>query len=271
VGGGQAGAEGEGIAISLADERLRFDSLLKELPPPSAQCSSPGVIRTFDAAREVYKAAAVRVREAKAYFVLDGFVSDHYACCNLESRLYGALVLHEADVSRALAMHKRRAAALEPLADALNPKAYHAIMRQLLYDLAGIYGDMLDVRALKLRDSAPAKAAPRLAPIAQKAGEFYGRFFDMFNDADGKPPERVDEENEEVFINAHFAMARAFGKVETADMLSKSLNAYDFAVKYAARHNVDFMRDELALAREMVELLPTKIGALRRKEAAEHA
>lgn len=262
-----APADGGGapIRLSLEEERLTFTASLPGLPPASAACADPASLVDFASAREVYKAAAVRVQQAKRYFVLDGFVTDHYACCNLEAQLWAAVALYETDGRRLLAMHRRRAALLGPLLDAINPKAYHAIGRQMAFDLGTIYGDILDVRMVLLKGLPPDKQGPKALPAVEDAAKAIRRFLDFFRNAEGVMPERVDPENEEVFLTAYFNLARAYGKVDDKEALGASLQAYEFIAAYAKKHAVPFMPEEIRMAKEMVELLPPKIAQVRRR------
>ncbi|KAG8467503.1 hypothetical protein KFE25_000819 [Diacronema lutheri] len=253
-------AGGAPIRLSLDEERLTFRAALADLPPPSRECADCASLAGFDEARRVYRRALVRVLQAKAHYQLDGYVSDHYVCANLEAQLLGALVLYETDARRVLAMHRRRAAVLQPVLDAINPKAYHAIGRQMAFDLGTIYGDILDVRQLMLRDQPAERARAKLQPAVDATTRALYRFLDFFRDAQGEMPERVDAENEEVFLTAHFNIARAHGKLDDRESLAASLRAYEFIRAYADKHDVVCMRDELKMAREMAELLPTKVG-----------
>lgn len=75
-------------------------------------------------ARVLFLKAHKHLDDAKRYFVLDGFVSDHAHLVREESRLYRYLSVFERDDKRCQAMYLRRAAALQPLLDKLSPRAY---------------------------------------------------------------------------------------------------------------------------------------------------
>lgn len=258
-------ADGGGapIRLSLEEERLTFSASLAGLPAASPACADPACLSDFGAAAEVFRKALAHALLAERRFVLDGFVSDHCACANMRAQLWAAIALHEPDARRALAMHRRRASLLEPLLAALNPQAFHSLCRQLAFDLGGINADILEVRAAMLRGLPAARLRARLGPAVEDAARSLRRFLAFFNDAKGGTPERVDADNEEVFLSAHFSLARAYGKLEDQEALGESLREYEFIAAYAERHEVPFMQEEVRIAREMCDLLPTKVSRLR--------
>mmetsp|Transcript_31830 Transcript_31830/g.79421 ORF Transcript_31830/g.79421 Transcript_31830/m.79421 type:complete len:689 (-) Transcript_31830:408-2474(-) len=251
------------ILLSISEERLTFFRYLPALPAASAECLDPSSLVDFEAARAVYKRGQRHALYAKAYFVLDGFVSDHIVAADFEAKLWGAVLLYETDAKRVLAMHKKRIALLQPLLDAINPKAYHAIGRQLAFDLGQIYGDALDVRLLMLQGMPPGARDAKVLPMVEANVKGLRRFLWFFKDAEGKDLDRADPDHEEVYLQAHFNIARAYGKLDSREALGESLRAYEFIQSYATRHDVPCMREEIRMAREMCELLPTKVGRAR--------
>jgi hypothetical protein len=81
-----AGLSGEATALfgSLQLAAPRFDAPL----------------RTFDDARVVFLYGMERLRKAKEYYVLDGYVSDHISLLSDEANLYRFLIPYETDTER---------------------------------------------------------------------------------------------------------------------------------------------------------------------------
>jgi hypothetical protein len=254
-----ADVAGAPIRLSLDEERLTFSAYLPDLPACSAECRDVASVASFPAAAAAFKRGLRHVLYAKRFFALDGYVTDHYACANLEAQLWGALALHETRARRALAMHARRAGLLSPLLDAINHKAYHSISRQMAFDLGAILGDSLDVKLLMLRGRSAEAVVTGVTPFVERTVAALRRFLTFFLDEHGRERERVDEDNEEVFVSAHFNIARAHSKLETKASQAASLRAYEFIVDYADKHKLSFMAEEVAMAREMLELLPQKL------------
>jgi hypothetical protein len=98
-----------------------------------------------------------------------------------------------------------------------------------------------------------------VTPFVERTVAALRRFLTFFLDEHGRERERVDEDNEEVFVSAHFNIARAHSKLETKASQAASLRAYEFIVDYADKHKLSFMAEEVAMAREMLELLPQKL------------
>jgi len=70
---------------------VHFDSLrVKDEPLPS-----PSSIRTFNKARDLFLKANKNLEEAKTFYVLDGFVTDHCRISREISRSYRFLCLFE--------------------------------------------------------------------------------------------------------------------------------------------------------------------------------
>lgn len=256
--GGQAGAR-----FSLEGGDLRFDLL--RLPEASTECVDPRSVRSFDEAREVYKRGARRVRDAKAYFRLDGFVSDHYACANLDAQLLAALVPFERDPRRVIAMHKRRASLLQPILDSISHKAFHGICRQMMFDLGSIYDRVLDVKVALHQNADGDIKTRKLMATVQLCDKYLTMFTESFRTPEGTLPPRVEVENEEVFLTAYFTIGRAYGKLTTPEAVGKSLKAYEAVVAYADKNDVACLAEEIGLAREMVALLPSKLRGVEGK------
>ena len=68
----------------------------------------------------------------------------------------------------------------------------------------------------------------------------------------------------EWFLSAQFLKARLLGKVETAPFQTRSLEAYEWLVATFGEDRIegDTFGAEMSVARQMAELLPTKIGRM---------
>lgn len=252
-GGPTAGAP-EGAPLDDA-HKLRFASL--GIGPPSALVVDPAAIRSFEAAREVYKLAAAHAKRAKGFFVLDGFVSDHFAVLQLESTAYATLSAWEPDATRRITMHKMRMQLLSAV-DELNESAYLQLTRQTRFDVGGIAADMLEIKAAMHKDDKPLRQDKKLAPTVQLVVDSYAKFIDAFR-KEGKLPDRVEEGSEQAYLMAHFHTARALGKRHNVESLSASLDGYKYLVTYFEANTVEGMEDEAKICKEMAELLPRRI------------
>jgi hypothetical protein len=92
-------------------------------------------VKTFEAAREVFKLAMARHAAAKQFYVLDGYVTDYVSLCRNVSALYKWLAVFEADEKRRTAMLGRRVAELAPILDQLGANAYNDTLKQLAFEV----------------------------------------------------------------------------------------------------------------------------------------
>ncbi|XP_023578892.1 KIF1-binding protein, partial [Octodon degus] len=125
-------------AISAVEEKVRY---LRPLD--------------FEEARELFLLGQHYVSEAKEFFQIDGYVTDHIEVVQDHSSLFKVLTFFETDMERRCKMHKRRIAMLEPLTADLNPQYYLLVNRQIQFEIAHAYYDMMDLKvaiADKLRD-----------------------------------------------------------------------------------------------------------------------
>ena len=255
--------EKEGIELGAFDG-LCFAAL--ELPYPSALCAAPAAVRTFEAARDVYKQGAAHAARAKAVFILDGYVTMHFEVIEREVELYSQLAKWEPDFSRRHAMHKRRIALLQPPLLELNEKAYTQLVRQGLFDISTIAAEMLEIKCaiVTASEEAPPKKLRKLEKEVEAVAEACEAFLSRFYDDKGEPPAKVDEEQERAYLTCRFHLARAHGKLPSADAIAAGLKQYEIIDKYLKSNQVDGMEEEAKVCSEMVELLPHKLAAAKR-------
>jgi hypothetical protein len=126
------------IGSLLCPSKL-YASGLKTLPIPSA-------VKSFESARDLFKAALVAFERAKQFLVLDGFVSDHILIQSGVSRIYKYLAFYEEDRRRAAAMHMRRVDILRPLLKELNPAVFLRQHKELALELSGAFQEVFELR-----------------------------------------------------------------------------------------------------------------------------
>lgn len=229
----------------------------------------------FKEAREVFLVGQNYVNEAKEFFQVDGYVTDHIEIVQDHSALFKVLAFFEDDFERRCKMHKRRIDMLEPLYSGLNPQYYLLLTRQLQFELADTYYEMMDLKVaignkLEELDSHTVK---KINSLAQMAMKFYELFLDSLRNPDKIFPEILEEDVLRPAMVAKFHIARLYGKLITADgkkqleNMQTSLEYYSFLVDYCEKHTdaVQAIETELELSKEMVDLLPTRMERLKAK------
>ncbi|XP_040292072.1 KIF-binding protein isoform X2 [Bufo bufo] len=245
-----------------------YDSILAV--EEKVECSLP---LDFKEAREVFLVGQNYVNEAKEYFQLDGHVTDHIEVVKDHSALFKVLAFFEEDYERRCKMHKRRIDMLEPLCKELNPQYYLLVCRQLQFELADTYYEMMDLKVAignKL-DEMDSHTIKKINILAQAAIKFYEMFLDSLKSPDKKFPEKLEDDVLRPALVAKFHIARLYGKLITTDAnkqlenMQISLSYYTFLVEYCANHEeaIKSVETELELTKEMVALLPARMERLR--------
>jgi hypothetical protein len=226
------------IGSLLCPSKL-YASGLKTLPIPSA-------VKSFESARDLFKAALVAFERAKQFLVLDGFVSDHILIQSGVSRIYKYLAFYEEDRRRAAAMHMRRVDILRPLLKELNPAVFLRQHKELALELSGAFQEVFELRLAcaedrieKSKDTGTGKDNLQRSEIltineaADGALSSYAHFICCFNDPRLKSQPKaityirdtthvplspfstasqVDDGAAEAFMTAYFCSARILAR-----------------------------------------------------------
>jgi hypothetical protein len=186
----------------------RLSALLSASALPDVP--APERVTSFEAARDIFKAANGAFARAQEYFVVDGFVTDHInilqslskcykyvgagagycacACCPpprpaasltmpippLRPRLCPRpqLAVWEPDAKRRAAMHGRRVDMLAPLLDALNTSVYLVQHKELSIEAGAAGQEQFDARCARLEARmAAGEAGPDLRADAKAAND----------------------------------------------------------------------------------------------------
>lgn len=139
-------------ALPKVDDKVCFFSNLPIAVPTLVNSKD---IVTFDNARLVFLRAASRIENAKKYFVLDGYVTDHVGLLQDYSKLYHMLASFEPDIKRRTAMETRRLDMLLPLLTSLSKTSYDVLHKQLSYELGENVLVLMELKLDKLRLTSP--------------------------------------------------------------------------------------------------------------------
>uniref|UniRef100_A0A1A8Q8G1 KIF-binding protein n=1 Tax=Nothobranchius rachovii TaxID=451742 RepID=A0A1A8Q8G1_9TELE len=235
----------------------------------------------FTEARAVFLVGQNYVTQAKEYYQMDGYVTDHIEILQDHSALFRALAFFEEDLERRCKMHKRRVDMLEPICNDLNSQYYLMIRRQLMFELAETYSDMMDLKLTLANRQADAQASDshtikKFNHLCSASAKFFQMFLDSLCSPEGKPPEHLEEEVLRPALVARFRVARLHSKLISSspavqlENLDSSLQNYKYVVQYCEAHPeaAAAVETELELSKEMVGLLPLKINRLKARMAA---
>ncbi|KAI4830747.1 hypothetical protein KUCAC02_002363 [Chaenocephalus aceratus] len=232
----------------------------------------------FTEARAIFLVGQHYVTQAKEYFQMDGYVTDHIEILQDHSSLFRSLAFYEEDLDRRCKMHKRRVDMMEPVCMELNSKYYLMIRRQMMFELAETYNEMMDLKLTLANrqdetESLDSHTIKKFNNLCSASAKYFQMFLDSLCSPEGKQPEHLEEEVLRPALVARFRVARLYsrlictsppGQVENLD---KSLEHYKYVVDYCDSHPeaVATVETELELSREMVGLLPLKINRIKAK------
>jgi len=226
---------------------------------------------------------ALLTRVCKA-FPLDGACTEHVVAVQDMSRSYKSLVPFAASPNDVSKLHKRRIDLLEPVAQALNPQCFDWLCKELWYEVAEAYREMLDLKIAQLDSGAKNIPKTKLMTLGSGATNAYAKFVDLFKPVPGdqsvkdhsKPQGITEPATRRWYLTARFGLARCLARTPAAeeDLISRKMPLAASLGEYKAI--VDLMADplhafpkngpnfdqELKICQEMVELLPAKMERL---------
>ncbi|XP_076831098.1 KIF-binding protein [Brachyhypopomus gauderio] len=257
----------------LFDSGDTFDSIcgLEE----KVSCTFP---LSFEEARAIFLVGQGHVTQAKEYFEMDGHVTDHIEILQDHSALFKVLAFFEQDLERRCKMHKRRVDMLEPICKDLNAQFYLLICRQLQFELAETFYEMMDLKlaVADKQDQPDSHTIKKFNHLCTASIKYYQMFIDSIRSPEGKFPEKLEDDLLRPALVAKFRVARLQSKIISVnpttqvENLSQSLESYNFVVQYCEEHPEakNVVETELELSEEMASLLPIKINRIRSKMAS---
>ncbi|XP_072534499.1 KIF-binding protein [Salminus brasiliensis] len=254
----------------LFDSSDTFDSICSQ--EEKVSCVFP---LTFKEARAIFLVGQAFVGQAKEYFEMDGHVTDHIEIIQDHSALFKVLAFFEEDLERRCKMHKRRVDMLEPICKDLNAQYYLLICRQLQFELADTFYEMMSLKlaVAEKQDQPDAHIIKKFNHLCTSSIKYYDMFLDSIRSPEGKFPEVLEDDVLRPALVAKFGVARLQSKIICTNLdtqlenLNRSLECYNFIVQYCTEHPEakKAVETELELSEEMVSLLPLKINRIKSK------
>ncbi|XP_066535152.1 KIF-binding protein [Hoplias malabaricus] len=257
----------------LFDSGDTFDSICSQ--EEKVSCVFP---LNFDEARAIFLVGQNYVTQAKEYFEMDGHVTDHIEILQDHSALFKVLAFFEEDLERRCKMHKRRVDMLEPICKDLNAQYYLLICRQLQFELAETFYEMMDLKlaVAEKQDQPDMHIIKKFNHLCAASIKYYQMFLDSTRSPEGKFPEKLEDDILRPALVAKFRVARLQSKIISTNLptqlenLNNSLESYNFVVQYCEKNPEakKAVETELELSEEMVSLLPLKINRIKSKMAS---
>jgi len=267
------------------DERETEEVLFKELQEGSEVDHTLKYIINFEEvshAREMFLKALEHFNSAKKYYVLDGFVTEHFNILQDISSLYGALIVFEKDSDRVCKMIKRRIDLFEPLVQLLNPQHFTFMLQQITFRLGELYSELAEEKFMMIEKEeegiikstpAAARQVKKTNSLISSSAKYFQQFVGMFPINNTYNVE-IEKENIEAYLMARLSIARLYSKLVTEQPvvqtknLTSSLEQYKWISNYADRHKTETsaFQAEVFVCKQMVELLPLKISSIQQNK-----
>lgn len=208
---------------------------------------------------------------------MDNLASEHVQIIQDASQLYKFLAFFEDSEERQAKMHKRRVDLLEEVIKDLNPLYYLQLCRQIWYELAETYSDILDIKLDKFQKSEERptpQALKKINHLCEQSIKHFNSFLTSLQEpASHKMPKKFSPDLVKPTLMAYFHVGRLYMKMIVLDKqiqldnIEETLKAYSKLVEYCDGDETAAgkMTQELSVCREMVSLLPLKILRLKRE------
>ena len=265
-----AGDDKNGVKICYDEQEckeLRFGAL--EVTVYEEQISDKLAV-DYAAAKAIFTFSLKCLQTAKEFYKLDGYVSDYVEITQDISQFYKYLAFFDDDFDNRCKMHKRRADMLNGILIELNPQHFLQICRQLTFEIAECYSEMVALKKVILEEN-PKKlsvnAVKKINFLLLKSMKFYNGFVDSYKHED-KFPEKFEDDDVRGILLCYFCMARLNSKYYTndkqtkIDFLLKEKECYEFIVNYCDKHEdmPNVFEEETVMSREMLGLFHAKMN-----------
>ncbi|XP_044254390.1 KIF-binding protein [Tribolium madens] len=262
-------------SVTTADlQNLQFTSL--DLTHYENQITYKFIL-TIQDARHVFLNIQNWLQKAEAYYTLETLASDHLEIVQDKSQMYLNLLFFEENPENQSKLHKRRIDLLENIIKKVNPQYYLQYCRQIWYELAQTYSDILNIKSDKLRESKDRPSPHILAKInhlIERSIYNFTCFIDSFKEGTKQElPEKIPSDFEKAFLQAYFHIAALNSRFITLDKnvqlqnVESSFNMYNKVLDYCKTNEkaAELIPMELSICKEMVTLLPVKITKIRQE------
>jgi hypothetical protein len=241
----------------------------------------------YEQARKIFLQAQAILNQAKEFFKLDGYVSDHCEIVRDISDLYSCLLFFEEDLERRCKMFKRRLDILIPTCEEISAQFYLTIKRQLLFDIGTIYSELMDTKIEifqtkkeknSLSQGESTSSILKINQLAKNSLNYFEQFLDTMKVQPKREvlPEKFDDHNVRPALLAKFYIGRLNSKIIVFDSAKKLSNIkatfddYSYIVDYCDKESksgnyspLEIMKVEYDICKEMIQFLPAQMDKIR--------
>lgn len=218
--------------------------------------------------------------KAKDYYILDGFVTEHFEILQSISKLYGAAASFTKDQFVRIDLHKERLHLLEPLLMVLNPNHFHVMIQQIYVTCGEIYEEMASIlyeqyksyKQFHILTIKPNNDIQNLNHYINRSIFMYEKFIQSIikMQDEKKNPLEIDESYREPFFNILFALTSLYQKIMTNNKLliieyyEKSIYYCKMILKYSKSSLIsESIQKDINVCEDMIKLLQETIANLK--------
>ncbi|XP_030381824.1 protein KBP homolog [Scaptodrosophila lebanonensis] len=259
--------------LSVADEDYRFLGLDLTACENRISCD---YCLTFDDAKLVFHFVNEWLDLAKDYYKAETDATEYAKIIQDYAEAYEYIAFFEEVPENQAKMQKRRAKYLEDLLDLLDPIFYLKICRECWYGAGTAQAAILDVRLdiIKAKNTPSPDEIKKVNQSCMKAIKHFEAFIKSYMagpSPDAEWRNNMDTEEQRTMLYAHFHIGRLYYKLisgnphQQLEHINNCLKFYQrFSTECEARKEAAMpLHGEIGVVREMLQLLPLKIQAIK--------
>lgn len=215
-------------------------------------------------------------KKAKEYYILDGFVTEHFEILQSISKLYDIVSSFTKDHIVRIGLHEERIHLLEPLLTVLNPNHFHVMIQQIYVSCGEIYEEMMSIlyeqyknyKTFHILTIPPNDDIRNMNHYISRSIFMYEKFIQSIIkiQEEKKNPLEIDEDYREPFFNILFALTSLYQKIMSnnkkliIESYEKSISYCEMILKYSKFSSTsESIQKNIRACNEMMKLLDETI------------
>jgi hypothetical protein len=260
----------EGLATEPPEKPLGFAVIFDTLDVAEAEKATPSTPPSnFADAKVIFQMGQKFVKESMVFYSLADQVSEYTAILQDHSRLYQRLAAYTQDPNDQCKLHKRRVDMLSGIEVELNQQYFLQVNRQLQFEIAETYQEMMNLKMARFTDTSPPDGAQRIKinKIGLSAIKWFEKFFDTLRDMKTKMiPLKLEGHVIRPFLLGKFNIASIWRKFQCdhpkmfIENNEKAVGLYKECLE-GCKQNPDYRGFDIEkkISEEMILMIPIKV------------
>lgn len=224
---------------------------------------------SFEQAKAIFQLGQKYVRTTLTFWTMTDHVSDYVEILQDHSRLYQRLARFTVDANDQCKLHKRRIDMLAGIEKELNPQYFLQVCRQLQFEVAETYQEMMNLKCSLYSDANPPsqKQQAKINTLGAQGILWYDRFMDTLRDMKTKEiPEKLEGHVIRPYLLGKFNQAAIWRKFQCAHPKNFVENSQKAVTLYGecmaggdANPEYRGFDTERRICEDMIEMIPIKV------------